>query len=98
LARTPADRHWGVDRAARLRAESFPAVAAACRRLGLAEPVQGTARLYAGEATGLIVRLPEWRFPIVIDIVEGNLQLDNYGGYWGAQTQLDQFLQAYAVE
>jgi hypothetical protein len=74
------------------------AVAAACRRLGLAEPVEGTARLYAGEATGLIVQLPEWRYPIVIDIAEGKLQLDNYSGYWGAQAQLDRFLQAYAVE
>ena len=29
------------------------AVAAACRRLGLPEPVRGTATLYSGEATGL---------------------------------------------
>ena len=34
------------------------AVASACRRLNLAEPVQGTARLYSGEATGLLVGLP----------------------------------------
>ena len=34
------------------------AIAAACRRLGLAEPVHGTARLYGGEATGLLVQLP----------------------------------------
>ena len=30
------------------------AVAAACLRLGLPEPVHGTAKLFAGEATGLI--------------------------------------------
>jgi hypothetical protein len=36
------------------------AVAAACQRLNLAAPVQGTARLYSGEATGLIIRLPGW--------------------------------------
>ena len=33
------------------------ALAAACRQLGLAEPVVGAARLYSGTATGLIVRL-----------------------------------------
>ncbi len=39
------------------------AVAAACRRLGLAEAGRGTARLYAGTATGLLVRLPGWSYP-----------------------------------
>jgi hypothetical protein len=34
------------------------AVVAACRRLGLPEPVQGTASLFEGQATGLLVRLP----------------------------------------
>ena len=29
------------------------AVAAACQRLGLPEPVHGTAKLFEGEATGL---------------------------------------------
>lgn len=37
------------------------AVAAACPRLNLSAPVQGTARLYSGEATGLIVGLPGWQ-------------------------------------
>ena len=43
------------------------AVAAACRRLGLPEPAHGTARLFAGEATGLLVRLPGWLYPAVVD-------------------------------
>ena len=43
------------------------AVAAACRRLGLADPVHGKADLYEGEATGLIIRFPGWEFPAVID-------------------------------
>jgi hypothetical protein len=34
------------------------ALAAACRRLGLPEPVQGTATLSSGRASGLLVRLP----------------------------------------
>lgn len=74
------------------------AVSAACRRLGLAEPVQGTAQLFSGEATGLIVRLPGWEYPAVIDTLTGAVKYDNYGGAWGEQTQLDHFLQAYAVE
>ena len=40
------------------------AVAAACRRLGLPEPVHGTAKLFEGEATGLLVRLPGWLYPV----------------------------------
>jgi hypothetical protein len=34
------------------------ALAAACRRLALPEPVHGTATLFSGQATGLLVRLP----------------------------------------
>ena len=34
------------------------AVAAACQRLGLAAPVQGTGHHFSGEATGLIVQRP----------------------------------------
>jgi hypothetical protein len=28
----------------------------------------------------------------------GSVQLDNYGGKWGRQEELDLFLQAYAIE
>lgn len=74
------------------------AVAAACRRLGLAEPETGTVRLYSAQAEGLIVRLPGWRYPIVCNAATGEIQYDNYGGHWGQQQKLDQFLQAYACE
>jgi hypothetical protein len=74
------------------------AVAAACRRLQLAEPVQGTANLFSGEATGLIVKLPGWEYPAVIDTKSGQVQYDNYGGAWGRDEELHRFLQAYAVE
>ena len=74
------------------------AIAAACRRLRLAEPVQGTARLYGGEATGWLVRLPDWNYPLVIDAATGTIRFDNFGGLWGQQAELDRFLQAYAVE
>ena len=37
------------------KVHDLAAVVAACQRLNLAAPVQGTGRLYSGEATGLIV-------------------------------------------
>ena len=74
------------------------AVHAACRRLGLPEPVHGTAQLFSGEATGLLVKLPDWLYPIVCDTASGTLAFDNYNGSWGDQAQLDRFLQIYAVE
>jgi hypothetical protein len=74
------------------------AVAAACRRLQLAEPVQGTADLFSGEATGLIVKLPGWEYPAVIDPASGQIQYDTFEGRWGRDEELHRFLQAYAVE
>jgi hypothetical protein len=74
------------------------AVQAACQRLGLEAPVLGTVTLFATEATGLLVRLPDWIYPVVFDTRSGQVRFDNYGGRWGEQVQLDRFLQAYAVE
>ena len=74
------------------------AVAAACQRLGLAAPVQGTAPLYSGEATGLIVQLPGWQYPAVIDTLTGTIRYDIYGGAWGNLDQLHRFVQMYATE
>ena len=74
------------------------AVAAACRRLGLPEPVHGTAKLFSGAATGLLVRLPDWLYPVVCDTATGTLAYDNYAGAWGRPEHLDRFMQAYAVE
>ena len=74
------------------------AVAAACRRLGLPEPASGTAELFSGRAAGLLVKLPGWLYPCVVDTATGEVRYDNYAGAWGAQEQLDKFLQTYAVE
>ena len=74
------------------------AVASACQRLGLAAPTQETVELFSGEATGLIVRLPAWEYPVVIDTLTGAIRYDNFSGLWGEQAQLDHFLQMYAVE
>lgn len=74
------------------------AIAAACRRLALSEPMFGEAKLFSGSKTGWQVRLPEWRYPVVIDVHTGHMDFDNFSGRWGDQSQLDRFLQAYAVE
>jgi hypothetical protein len=74
------------------------AVAAACRRLSLPEPVQGTAQLYSGQASGLLVHLPDWLYPVVIDTATGTMRYDNYGGCWGDEQHLHRLLQAYTVE
>ena len=74
------------------------ALAAACARLDLPAPAHGTARLFEGEATGLLVKLPGWLYPVVVDAATGEARYDNFGGAWGDPKQLDRFVQAYAVE
>ena len=74
------------------------AVAAACRRLALPEPVFGTSKLFGSEAAGLLVKLPGWLYPVVCDTTNGELRYDNYAGSWGLQEYLDRFLQRYAIE
>jgi hypothetical protein len=74
------------------------AVSAACRRLELPLPLSGTAQLFSGQAAGLIVRLPDWTYPVVINTTTGQVRYDNYNGAWGNQAELDHFLQIYAVE
>ncbi len=74
------------------------AIGAACRRLQLPRPEEGTFKLFSSEATGTAVRLPEWRYPVVCDTSTGELRYDNFGGKWGEQERLSRFLQAYATE
>jgi hypothetical protein len=74
------------------------AVSAACRRLELPLPVQGTAQLFGDQASGLIVRLTGWTYRIVLDTQSGQVRYDNFNGAWGDQAQFERFLQIYAVE
>lgn len=73
------------------------AIAAACRRLKLPQPIDGRHSMYSGNVQGLGIQLQGWRYPIVAT-ADGKLAYDNYGGAWGEQRHLDTFLQAYAVE
>ena len=74
------------------------AVFAACRRRQLAEPVAGKHLLFSGEVEGLAVRLRDWTYPAICQHETGEVQYDNFGGRWGEQRELDQFMQANAVE
>jgi hypothetical protein len=74
------------------------AVRAACTRLQLSPPEQKAVRLFSATARGLCVQLPQWQYPVVINLQTGQTQYDNYGGHWGEQKHLNSFLQAYAVE
>ncbi len=74
------------------------AISAACRRLALKEPIEGTARLFSGSVTGLLVELPGWLYPVVIDTTRGTIRYDDYGGRWGEQRHLERLTQIYAVE
>jgi hypothetical protein len=74
------------------------AVGAACQRLQLPQPIQGSHRLFSGEVTGLGVQLPDWRYPAVCQLDSGEIRYDNYKGRWGEQQHLDRFVQVYTVE
>ena len=76
------------------------AIAAACRRMGLAgaRPWHRQGADVAPKLTGLIVQLPGWDYPAVIDTQTGDVRYDNFSGSWGEQSHLDRFMQLYAVE
>jgi len=77
---------------------SEAAVQAACRRLRLTDPVHETVQLYSATASGVAVRLPGWRYPLVCDLATGSVRFDNFEGAWGEQRHLDAFFKAYAIE
>jgi hypothetical protein len=62
------------------------AVRAACERLQLPAPVDGTHQLFSEQVAGLGVQLPDWQYPVVCDIATGRVLYDNFGGRWGEQS------------
>lgn len=74
------------------------AVTAACRHLSLPAPVQDTVQFPGGEATGLVVKLPGWNPPIVIDTDAGMIHYDIDSKLQRDSQQLNRFLRAYALE
>ena len=74
------------------------AIRKTCRRMKLEEPCHGKATLFQKNVQGTLVRLPFWKFPIVIDLQTGKIQYDNYKGKWGNQGELNKFLMFYGAE
>jgi hypothetical protein len=81
-----------------VKVRDLEAIRKTCQRMELKEPCCGKARLFQKTVQGILVRLPEWKFPIVIDLQTGNIQYDNYEGNWGRQEELDKFLMFYGAE
>ena len=73
------------------------AIRAACKRLSLADPINGKHKLFSSEETGLAVQLPGWNYPVVVDAATGKVASDNYHEQWGKQAELNRFLQAYGI-
>ena len=74
------------------------ALGLACQRINVPAPQWRTASLFSNQATGYCVELPEWKYPVVCNTDTGHLSLDNFGGRWGEQRELDRLMQAYACE
>lgn len=74
------------------------ALKGACRRLGIGEPVKGNHSVFSVQREGHAIKLKNWHYPVVCNLETGAVDFDNYNGHWGAQAELDKFLQAYAVE
>ncbi len=72
------------------------------RRLGVIDwgllPGRRKSSVVQRNGVGLGVQLRDWRYPVVFDLTTGESKFDNYGGAWGKQERLNEFLQAYAVE
>ena len=68
----------------------------ACQRLGIRGSLDETVRMFDGtKVTGMTVRLKDWQYPVVFR--DGKAYYDNYGGCWGAESELAKFRQAYAT-
>ena len=61
------------------------AVRAACQRLHLPAFVERTVKLFSGEATGLAIELPGWRYLVVAQCETGQLAYEDFEGRWGEQ-------------
>ena len=77
------------------------AIAAACKELGLPAAIRGKATLFRfndpTEHEGILVQLPGWNYPVIINTKTGEAKFDNMNGKWGAQVELEKFTQYYGV-
>lgn len=77
----------------------LPSIVRALERLKFPDATRGTQRFYDGtEKEGVLLHLPGWNYPAVIDTDTGEVFADNFEGQWGDIAHLNKFLQAYAAE
>ena len=81
-----------------VKIKDIDAVRAACQELGLhLEEGQISEKVYDGTIKGnLSIKLPGWRYPMVIDTEKGEAAFDNYGGHWGNMAEFEKFQQQYS--
>jgi hypothetical protein len=72
------------------------ALADACRELGF--PLEhGSVTFYDQQiASGEVIRLPGWHYPIVVETPE-TVRMDNFDGRWGDIAHFRRLKQTYAV-
>jgi len=70
-------------------------IRAACDHLNLPAPEEGTFQLFSESVSGLGIKLPGWKYPIVVDLKTGKVKFDNYNGTWGKAEELNNFQNRY---
>jgi len=73
------------------------------KELGLEVYIEETnsVNLFQGKISvknGIAVRLPNWKYPVLIDLDTGKIYYDNYGGRWGDEKYLNLLKQIYASQ
>ncbi|HOL44682.1 MAG TPA: hypothetical protein PLN56_11370 [Methanoregulaceae archaeon] len=79
----------------RIELHDRDALEAACQRLGLTI-IEGKHKLYSSTEEGLGIRLPGWKYPVVIK--DGTVAYDNYRGSWGKLEELNKLRAYYGLE
>lgn len=74
------------------------ALEAACSRLGY-KMEHGSFQLFdrSTKETGIGIKLPEWRYPIVVK-PDASIAFDNYEGQWGNISKLNELIAYYGLE
>ena len=68
----------------------------ACQRLSLTL-TEGRVKFYSTEEEGILVQLPNWKYPICIK-KNGQVAYDNYNGQWGNLAELNKLRAYYGLE
>ena len=77
---------------------NLAALATACERLGYEISAERHAVHFpAGVACGYTVKIPGWRFPVVVSD-DGEVVYDNYAGRWGDTADLNRLVQEYTAQ